>query len=180
MAEVEEALKRLTAHKGVVQAVICNSDGIPIRTVPPTMEPKDATMFPAVLLPVVQKSKQMIAALAKLEGIDNGFSSIRLRSKKNEILVYPEVRVRATTGARVALPCSALLPLLCTRIPRLRAVAALKWHAESPSPYPRQSPDVACSDGAPASAAVRVLAEGVHALRRAKLKDLSAEHRGSR
>ena len=92
---MEEALKRLTAHKGVTQAVIVNSDGIPIRTVPAAMEPKDATMFPAVLLPVVQKSKQMVAALAKLEGIDNSFNSIRLRSKKNEILVYPEVRTRA-------------------------------------------------------------------------------------
>jgi predicted regulator of Ras-like GTPase activity (Roadblock/LC7/MglB family) len=105
MAEVEEALKRLTAHKGVTQAVIVNSDGIPIRTVPAAMEPKDATMFPAVLLPVVQKSRQMVAALAKLEGIDNSFNSIRLRSKKNEILVYPEVRTeRERLWHRTLLP----------------------------------------------------------------------------
>lgn len=94
MAEVEEALKRLTAHKGIQTAVICNSDGIPIRTVPPTMEAQEATMYPAMLLPVVQKSKQMLAALSKLEGVDNSFTSVRLRSAKNEILVYPEVRRR--------------------------------------------------------------------------------------
>ncbi len=88
--EIEDALKRLTSHQGILAAVIINSDGIPIRSVPATMDPKEATMFPALLMPVVFKARQMISALAKLEGTDNGFIAMRLRSKKNEILVYPE------------------------------------------------------------------------------------------
>ena len=84
--EVDEALKRLTSHKGVVAAVIVNSDGIPIRTVPPTMETKDATIYPGVLMPVIYKAKQMIKALDP----SNDFASMRLRSNKTELLVYPE------------------------------------------------------------------------------------------
>ena len=86
MAEIEETLKRLMAHKGVQMAVIVNSDGIPIRCSPATMEHKDAVMFPGVLLPVIQKARQMIKALDS----QNEFSALRMRSQKNEILVYPE------------------------------------------------------------------------------------------
>ncbi len=84
--EIEETMKRLVAHKGVQMAVIVNSDGIPIRTSPATMEHTVAVTFPAVLLPVVQKARQMIKALDST----NDFSAIRMRSDKNEIIVYPE------------------------------------------------------------------------------------------
>lgn len=76
------------AHKGVQSAVIVNADGIPIRTMPATMEHKEAVMFPGVLMPVIQKARQMIKALDP----QNDFSALRMRSAKNEVLVYPEVR----------------------------------------------------------------------------------------
>ena len=86
MAEIDEALKRLTSHKGIVAAVIVNSDGIPIRTIPAAMETKEATVYPGVLMPVIYKAKQMIKALDP----SNDFASMRLRSNKTELLVYPE------------------------------------------------------------------------------------------
>ena len=76
------------AHKGVQSAVIVNADGIPIRTMPATMEHKEAVMFPGVLMPVIQKARQMIKALDP----QNDFSALRMRSAKNEVLVYPEAR----------------------------------------------------------------------------------------
>lgn len=86
MSEIEETLKRLMSHKGVQAAVIINSEGIVIRTMPATMEHKDAVNFPGVMMPVIQKARQMIKAL----DAQNDFSALRLRSQKNEILVYPE------------------------------------------------------------------------------------------
>lgn len=87
MLALAQTLKRLMAHKGVQTAVIVNTDGIPIRTMPANMEHKDAVMFPGVLMPVIQKARQMVKAL----DTQNEFSAMRLRSAKNEILVYPEV-----------------------------------------------------------------------------------------
>ena len=76
MLALAQTLKRLMAHKGVQTAVIVNTDGIPIRTMPANMEHKDAVMFPGVLMPVIQKARQMVKALDS----QNEFSAMRLRS----------------------------------------------------------------------------------------------------
>jgi len=84
-SEIEDTMKRLTAHKGVQSVVVMNSDGIPIRTVP-AMEAKDAVLYPALLSGLVDQAKNMIKSLDPT----NEFQTMRIRSNKNEILVYPE------------------------------------------------------------------------------------------
>ena len=84
-SEIDETMKRLMAHKGVQAIVIINSDGIPIRTVP-AMEPKDAVLYPALLAQLQDQAKDMIKKL----DVTNDFQTMRIRSHKNEILIYPE------------------------------------------------------------------------------------------
>ena len=55
MSEIEETIKRIVTHKGIEAVVIVNTDGIPIRTWPATMEHKDAVLYPALLLPLKEK-----------------------------------------------------------------------------------------------------------------------------
>ena len=54
-SEVEECVKRITAHKGVQQVVIINYEGIPIRTFPATMEHTMAVAHAALLVPLITK-----------------------------------------------------------------------------------------------------------------------------
>lgn len=86
MSEVEETIKRLTAYKGVEKVVVINSEGIPIRTFPTTMEHMHAVQFPALLQPLHTKARQMIKYLDNT----NDFVNMRIHSKKNEILVFPD------------------------------------------------------------------------------------------
>lgn len=78
-------MKRLMSHKGVQAAVLMNSEGIPIRTAP-AMESKDSVLYPALLAPLMEKTKTMV----KMLDPTNEFQTLRIRSVKNEILVYPE------------------------------------------------------------------------------------------
>ena len=84
-SEIEETIKRLTAHKGVQAVILFNSEEIPIRTAP-VMESKDAVLYPALLGALVEKAKILIKQLDQT----NEFQTMRIRSLKNEILVYPE------------------------------------------------------------------------------------------
>ena len=84
-SEIEDVMKRLSAHQGVETIVVMNSDGIPIRTAP-AMEPKDAVLYPALLSLLIEQAQKMIKTL----DVTNEFQTMRIRSHKNEILVYPE------------------------------------------------------------------------------------------
>jgi dynein light chain roadblock-type len=55
MSEIEETMKRLASHKGVEMVVICNSDGIVIRSMPPTMDHQQSVLFPALFQPLMAK-----------------------------------------------------------------------------------------------------------------------------
>jgi len=78
-------MKRLTSHKGVQTVVIYNQDCIPIRTVP-VLEAKERDQYPGLIQPIVEKAKKMIKSLDST----NEFQTVRIRSQKNEILVFPE------------------------------------------------------------------------------------------
>ena len=85
MSEIDETMKRLTSHEGVQTVVIYNNDGIPIRTAP-ALENKESMAYPGLFQPLVDKAKKMVKQLDPT----NEFNTIRIRSQKNEILVYPE------------------------------------------------------------------------------------------
>ncbi|XP_069018218.1 dynein light chain roadblock-type 2-like [Embiotoca jacksoni] len=83
MAEVEDFLKRIETHKGVIGTIIVNADGIPIRT---TLDNSTTVQYAGLL-----RNLSMMARSA-VRDIDpqNDLTFIRIRSKKHEILVTPE------------------------------------------------------------------------------------------
>ena len=54
-SEIDETIKRLMAHKGILSVVIMNHEGIPIRTSPAAMEHFDAVKTCAEFTPLVTK-----------------------------------------------------------------------------------------------------------------------------
>ena len=82
--EVEEAVKRINSHKGVLGILIVNNDGIPIKT---TLEPAETVQHAALVTHFAKKTKGVIKALDP----DNELTFVRVRSKKHEILIAPDV-----------------------------------------------------------------------------------------
>ncbi|KAM9218704.1 dynein light chain roadblock-type 1-like isoform 2-T2 [Leptosomus discolor] len=82
-AEVEETLKRIQSQKGVQGMIVLNPEGIPIRS---TMDNATACHYGEIV-----RSLSMMARSAVRE-IDpqNDLTFLRIRSKKNEIMVAPE------------------------------------------------------------------------------------------
>ena len=85
-SEIEETVKRITAHKGVQSLVILNSEYIPIRTFPTTMDHFESVRFCSMVNNLFPKLNAMIKDLDP----GNDFMHVRIRSKKNELLIYPE------------------------------------------------------------------------------------------
>lgn len=83
MSEVEETLKRINSHKGVLGVVIVNNDGIPIRT---TLDNGTAVQYAALHTHFVAKAKSAVKALDST----NELRFVRIRSKKHEIMVAPD------------------------------------------------------------------------------------------
>ncbi|CAD5112138.1 DgyrCDS1377 [Dimorphilus gyrociliatus] len=82
-SEVEDQLKKMMAHKGVVGVMIVNSDGVPIRT---TLDNSTTVQHAALIQQLVTKAKSVIRDLDP----SNELSCLRVRSRKNEIIITPE------------------------------------------------------------------------------------------
>lgn len=94
VAAVEETVKRLASHKGVVGIVILNGDGVPIRT---TLDQELATTYAALAVQLGIKARHMVRELAE-DGTDE-LQFLRVRSKKHEIMIAPGFeRVRWVGG----------------------------------------------------------------------------------
>eukprot|EP00793_Prasinoderma_coloniale_P006328 PRCOL_00001158-RA len=83
MSAVEETLKRISSHKGVIGTMIINSDGIPIRT---TLENDVTVQHAALLTHLTEKARSVIKELEPT----NELTFLRVRSMKHEILVAPD------------------------------------------------------------------------------------------
>ena len=81
--EVEEAVKRINSHKGVIGMLIVNNDGIPIKT---SLEPAATVQHAALITHFTSKAKSVIK---QLDGT-NELSFLRIRSKNHEIMVAPD------------------------------------------------------------------------------------------
>ena len=81
-SEVEETVKRIMSHKGILGVVIVNNDGIPIRS---TLDNIVSVQYAGLVTQLVIKSRSMIRDLQT----DNDLQFLRLRSKKHEILIAP-------------------------------------------------------------------------------------------
>mmetsp|Transcript_7731 Transcript_7731/g.10676 ORF Transcript_7731/g.10676 Transcript_7731/m.10676 type:complete len:98 (-) Transcript_7731:43-336(-) len=83
MSEVEETIKRIQSHKGVLGVVVVNSAGIPIKT---TLEPEQTTKYSGLLTELASKARSVVRTL----DTSNDLTFLRIRSKKHEIMVAPD------------------------------------------------------------------------------------------
>jgi dynein light chain roadblock-type len=83
MSEVEECLKRISSHKGVIGCIVVNGEGIPIRT---TLDNSSTVQYAGLLNQVTAKARSMVRDIDP----QNDLTFLRIRSKKNEVMVAPD------------------------------------------------------------------------------------------
>ncbi|XP_044727398.1 dynein light chain roadblock-type 2 [Chrysoperla carnea] len=81
--EVEETMKRIAAHKGVVGTIVVNSDGIPIRS---TLDNATTIQYAGLISLLSTKARSVVRDLDP----SNDLTFLRIRSKKHEIMVAPD------------------------------------------------------------------------------------------
>ncbi|TDH09669.1 hypothetical protein EPR50_G00089980 [Perca flavescens] len=81
--EVEETLKRIEAHKGVIGTIIIDAEGIPIRT---TLDNSTTVLYARLLRRLTMNARSIVRDIDP----QNDLTFLRIRSKKHEILVAPE------------------------------------------------------------------------------------------
>ncbi|XP_051485443.1 dynein light chain roadblock-type 2 [Apus apus] len=83
MAEVEETLKRIQAHKGVIATIVINAEGIPIRT---NLDNSTSVQYAGLLHQLTKKARSTVRDIDP----QNDLTFLRIRSKKHEIMVAPD------------------------------------------------------------------------------------------
>ncbi|XP_022913766.1 dynein light chain roadblock-type 2 [Onthophagus taurus] len=81
--EVEETMKRIQSHKGVIGTVVVNSEGIPIKS---TLDNTMTVQYAGLLSSLVDKARSVVRDLDAA----NDLTFLRIRSKKHEIMVAPD------------------------------------------------------------------------------------------
>ena len=80
--EVEETIKRITGHKGVIGLIVVNAEGIPIKT---TLDNSTTTQYASLLQQLTSKARSVVRDIDP----QNDLTFLRIRSKKHEIMVAP-------------------------------------------------------------------------------------------
>lgn len=83
LAEVEETLKRLQSQKGVQGIIVVNTEGIPIKS---TMDNPTTTQYANLMHNFILKARSTVREIDP----QNDLTFLRIRSKKNEIMVAPD------------------------------------------------------------------------------------------
>lgn len=81
--EVEETMKRIQSHKGVVGTIVVNSEGIPIKT---TLDNTTTVQYAGLISALADKARSVVRDLDP----SNDLTFLRIRSKKHEIMVAPD------------------------------------------------------------------------------------------
>ncbi|KAG8200471.1 hypothetical protein JTE90_000551 [Oedothorax gibbosus] len=81
--EIDETFKRIQSHKGVMGIIVLNTDGIPIKT---TMDNNSTIEYAGLITHLLDKARQTVKELDNT----NELTFLRVRSKKNEILIAPD------------------------------------------------------------------------------------------
>ncbi|XP_063217024.1 dynein light chain roadblock-type 2 [Bacillus rossius redtenbacheri] len=82
-SEVEETMKRIQSHKGVFGTIVVNSEGIPIRT---SLDNTASVQYAGLISQLADKARSVVRDLDPT----NDLTFLRIRSKKNEIMVAPD------------------------------------------------------------------------------------------
>ncbi|XP_057242601.1 dynein light chain roadblock-type 1 [Malurus melanocephalus] len=83
MAEVEETLKRIQSQKGVQGIIVVNSEGIPIKS---TIDNTTTIQYAGLMHSFILKARSTVRDIDP----QNDLTFLRIRSKKNEIMVAPD------------------------------------------------------------------------------------------
>ncbi|XP_061428022.1 LOW QUALITY PROTEIN: dynein light chain roadblock-type 1 [Lethenteron reissneri] len=83
MSEVEETLKRIQTHKGVIGTIVVNAEGIPIRT---TLDNSTTVQYAGLIHQLTMKARSTVRDIDP----QNDLTFLRVRSKKHEIMVAPD------------------------------------------------------------------------------------------
>lgn len=81
--EVEETIKRIQAHKGVMGVIIVNHEGIPIKT---SLDNATSVLYSGLIGQLTEKAKNVVREMDST----NELSFLRLRSRRHEILIAPD------------------------------------------------------------------------------------------
>ncbi|XP_014206476.1 dynein light chain roadblock-type 2 [Copidosoma floridanum] len=81
--EVEETMKRIQSHKGVIGTIVVNSEGIPIKS---TMDNTTTVQYAGLISQLSDKARSVVRDLDPT----NDLTFLRIRSKKHEIMVAPD------------------------------------------------------------------------------------------
>ncbi|EFA07590.1 dynein light chain roadblock-type 2 [Tribolium castaneum] len=81
--EVEETMKRIQSHKGVIGTIVVNSEGIPIKT---TLDNTTTVQYAGLISSLADKARSVVRDLDP----SNDLTFLRIRSKKHEIMVAPD------------------------------------------------------------------------------------------
>ncbi|KAH1182158.1 hypothetical protein KIL84_009912 [Mauremys mutica] len=81
-AEVEETLKRIQSQKGVQGIIVVNSEGIPIKS---TVDNSTTVQYAGLMHSFIMKARSTVRDIDP----QNDLTFLRIRSKKNEIMIAP-------------------------------------------------------------------------------------------
>merc|ERR1711946_89767 len=82
--EIEETLKRIQSHKGVVGVVVINNEGIPIKS---TLDNATTVQYAGLISQLADKAGSVVRELDPT----NDLTFFRIRTKKHEIM-SPQIR----------------------------------------------------------------------------------------
>lgn len=83
MTEVEETIKRVQSHKGVLGIIVVNAEGIPIRT---TLDNSTTVQYAGLIHQLTMKARSTVRDIDP----QNDLSFLRIRSRKHEIMIAPD------------------------------------------------------------------------------------------
>jgi len=94
--EIDETLKRIQSHKGVVGVIVVNNEGVAIKS---TLDNTTTVQYTGLVTSLTDKARGVVRDLDPT----NDLTFLRLRSKKHEIMIAPEkeymlIVVQNTTG----------------------------------------------------------------------------------
>ncbi|KAJ8972379.1 hypothetical protein NQ314_000203 [Rhamnusium bicolor] len=81
--EVDETMKRIQSHKGVVGTIVVNSEGVPIKS---TLDNTTTVQYAGLISSLADKARSVVRDLDP----SNDLTFLRIRSKKHEIMVAPD------------------------------------------------------------------------------------------
>jgi dynein light chain roadblock-type len=96
--EVEETIRRIASHKGVEGIVVCNFEGVSLKS---TLSKELSTQYAGLMAQLVTKARSVLRTI----DTDDDLVFLRARTKKHEVMVAPGdgymliVRVPATCAA---------------------------------------------------------------------------------